>query len=392
MFGRQPVLLAAAFLGTALGSVRLQGASPDPGAAPAVEKESGAAQEWREQLRAAAKEWRDAARKDIEWRIKNKLLEADEGTDFLEPRDSAFLLRAEVAVAKSPEERLAAYQAYLDNLKLVEPVHQKRAEAKKLSRQGYLETQAALLQARIWLLQEQRKVSGKPPAEKETIQNLRTKRLEVAREVMNEETKEFFAGRNTLDRLWERSSWVLEAETEAGVRPADRIEALRMHLQAAQGREDLDIARFRAGRVPILDYTTTTAARLQAEVSLLQAEAPEDKKHEIRELHEQRHQAMQTVRQVMTEEFKAGRGSLEYFLDLWPQVLEAELAVATSPAQEVKAYQSHRDNLRTWEDLCEKRADQKRVSRAAYLRVKVTRLQAEVGLATAKSKVPSPAE
>jgi hypothetical protein len=301
------------------------------------------------------------------------------------------LLRAEVAAAGSPEDRLAAYQTYLDNLELVEPVHQKRADAQRLSRRGCLETQAALLQARVWLLQEQSKVSGKRPAEEMTIQNLRTRRLEVASKVMTEIAKEFFEGRGTLDAVLGRSSWLLEAETDAAVKPTERIEALTRHFQFTQEEERISRARFRARRTRLSDYARATAARLEAEVWLLQAEGPEDKKHEIRELQEQRHQALHTVLQALDEDFKLGRGpSLETLMDLSARDLEAELAVASSPAQEVKAYQSHRDNLRTWEDLCEQSADKKSVSRAAYLRVKVTRLQAEVALATAKSKVPSP--
>jgi hypothetical protein len=128
---------------------------------------------------------------------------------------------------------------------------------------------------------------------------------------------------------------------------------------------------------------------------VLQAEGPEDKKREILDLLEKRRDEVETERQALESLTEAGRVSKAALFALSSKVLEAELAVATSPAQTVKALQTHLDNMKAWEEFEKQRAakgypDYLYLTSANHLQVKVERLQAEIALATAKSKAAPP--
>jgi RNA polymerase sigma factor (sigma-70 family) len=85
--------------------------------------------------------------------------------------------------------------------------------------------------------------------------------------------EEFLAGRGTLDIMLQASRLLLEAEQALSDKKADQVTALENHWRRMKVTEDVNQARFDAGRLPISDLAQTKFYRLQAEIALERARA-----------------------------------------------------------------------------------------------------------------------
>jgi RNA polymerase sigma factor (sigma-70 family) len=85
--------------------------------------------------------------------------------------------------------------------------------------------------------------------------------------------EEFIAGRGTLDILFGASQRLLEAERALSDKKADQVPALEAHWRRMKMLEEVNQARFDAGRVPIGDLSQSKFYRIQAEIWLEKAKS-----------------------------------------------------------------------------------------------------------------------
>jgi hypothetical protein len=84
---------------------------------------------------------------------------------------------------------------------------------------------------------------------------------------------ELLAGRGTLDIYLGASLRLLEAERDLSDKKEDQVTALENHWQRMKVVEQVNQARFDAGRIPIADNAQTKFYRIQAEIWLEWARA-----------------------------------------------------------------------------------------------------------------------
>jgi RNA polymerase sigma factor (sigma-70 family) len=125
-------------------------------------------------------------------------------------------------------------------------------------------TVEALDEARVKELLDAAKVSDK-------LRGLLTDQHEAALTEYRARLEEFFAGRGTLDILFGASFRLLEAERALSDKKADQAAALENHWKRMKVLEDVNQARFDAGRVPIGDISQSKFYRIQAEIWLERA-------------------------------------------------------------------------------------------------------------------------
>jgi hypothetical protein len=177
-------------------------------------------------------------------------------------------LRAEEESQDRPAEHFRMLQEAHDRLAALEDVAKKQAEDGHLSRADY----AAVRIARLSVALDQARAQLRRPEGSPRFKKLLTERRDAARELLAVRRLEFEAGKSTARELLEPTEVVVEAELPLADTRPDRLAVLRARLEALKQAEEVDKARFEAGRLPRADYETLRAARLAAEIELLRAE------------------------------------------------------------------------------------------------------------------------
>ncbi len=103
------------------------------------------------------------------------------------------------------------------------------------------------------------------------VRELRRAKLDAARTAYDNRYKEFLAGRGTLDFLIESDGRLLEAERENARDATEHLAALEKYWLHMKVIEEINQARYDAGRVAIQDLAQSQDYRLEAEIWLLQA-------------------------------------------------------------------------------------------------------------------------
>jgi RNA polymerase sigma factor (sigma-70 family) len=107
--------------------------------------------------------------------------------------------------------------------------------------------------------------------ENDRMKNLLRDRYEAAAMSLEARGKEFLAGRGTLEILFLQSARCLSAELEICRRKPDRILAMERHFQLLRGIEQVNKARYDAGRIPVQDWKESEYFRIDAEIALERA-------------------------------------------------------------------------------------------------------------------------
>jgi hypothetical protein len=107
---------------------------------------------------------------------------------------------------------------------------------------------------------------------------LAKERLEAALFEHESRIKEFLAGRGTLEFVIGSSLRRLDAELALCESEADRIAAMEDHWLRMKLVEQVNKARFDAGRIPIQDFMQSRYFRLDAEIALHRARSKQEKK------------------------------------------------------------------------------------------------------------------
>jgi hypothetical protein len=189
-------------------------------------------------------------------------------------------------------------------------------------------------------------------------------------------SKEFHAGRGTLDFLLESSVRLAHARLLASNAPDDRLASYENLWLACREIERVNLFRYQNGRIPSQDYAVSRYYRREAELMLLEAQAKygkaaarqlkqdsdlpwlfnqvepdylkflaRDKRSLFqasqRELQRAKVQAAQEECNDRGKEFLAGRGTLNFIRDSCSRLLEAELAVSDIEAARLAALERH---------------------------------------------------
>ena len=100
---------------------------------------------------------------------------------------------------------------------------------------------------------------------------LLNERLNAARTELDSRTKEFEAGRGTLDFLLGASRRLAEARREMSTSKEDLLNAVKDYVKRMKQIEKINQERFDAGRIPIYDLAESTYYRAEAEIWLERA-------------------------------------------------------------------------------------------------------------------------
>jgi hypothetical protein len=98
-------------------------------------------------------------------------------------------------------------------------------------------------------------------------------RLEAVRQVFKAAKHEQEAGRGLFEDLPLWSRRLLEAERALATTKEEHLTACREHLKRMQEFEELEKARYEAGRTNIKTYAAATYHRTDAEITLARAQA-----------------------------------------------------------------------------------------------------------------------
>src|SRR5262249_2269685 len=120
---------------------------------------------------------------------------------------------------------------------------------------------------------EEKKAEKPAPAAEDKLTTLLKARVEMAETEFANRNQEFLAGRGTLDILFGAGKRLLQAQQELSNKKEDQISALEAYLKLTKDIEEVNQARFDAGRITIADLAESKYYRLEAEIWLERAKA-----------------------------------------------------------------------------------------------------------------------
>jgi hypothetical protein len=351
------------------------------------EKPSKEIQKLLKQLRSVNEERRDALTKELQ-------KAPEESANFLiQLAIARQLLEVKLTLANKHDDRITAYKAYYDHTLAVTEVCKKHLEKGHLSTVDSLGVKAAHLEAEVQFLKAKNKETKGPAAEKEIrrIHQALTERRDTLLQMWKQLGDALKDGRRTPDNamLDHVSRLVLEAELAVADKRG-RLKALQTRYEQAKGTEEISKAMLEVGRTSLVEYHYSRSARLVAEVAFERAKKDGRYSPQIRKLLKDRLAALSEEFKIRELQIKAGKVPADSMLAESPRLLDAELAVAITPAEALKAYQKYRDNMAELEKIYKNRHEAERIPLADYLSTKAARVQAEIWVLEAKSKAPAP--
>jgi len=368
-----------------------------------------------EALQTAPKELSQAKLAASQYSFESRFREFLAGRGTLDFMLEAFQHYSEagIAVAQDPREQAAYQEALWELAYSAEYVNAFRYEAGRIPIQDYAQSIAFRLQAqlalrRTWVplvqkgtragwshglsvLEEyatdlpfaakelaKEKFQATQSSDQELIQGM----LAATREQEAARSKEFHAGRGTLDFLLESTVRLAHARLLASNDPDDRLASYENLWITCREIERVNLLRFQDGRIPTQDYAVSRYYRREAELMLLEAQAKygkaaarqlkqdsdlpwlfnrlepnylkffaRDKRSLIqanqRELQQARVQAAQEECNDRGKEFFHGRGTLDFVIGSTLRLLDAELHLVETDADKPTAI--HRHWLRTFQ-------------------------------------------
>ena len=120
-------------------------------------------------------------------------------------------------------------------------------------------------------LDDKARAKAKLALQTSSSKQLAKEKLEVAKTCFESRFKEFLAGRGTLDFLFSASKQWLESERALATKETDLEPAFERHWELMKQIEDVNKARYEAGRIAVHEYLETKYYRLEAEIWLLEA-------------------------------------------------------------------------------------------------------------------------
>jgi hypothetical protein len=225
--------------------------------------------------------------------------------------------------------------------------------------------------------------------------------------------KEFFAGRGTLDFLIASHYRALESELAVAASGAERVAACERLWEVAYAIEQVNQARYVAGRIPIQDNMQSVMFCRDAEIRLARVRqdagtklplggprsAKENYWLEEQDMRQLAQAKLRAANKPITEllkakrnatriqfterfqEFLAGRGTLDFLLESVVSFLDAERAVAShSPAAQTTYYEAYWLYTRETKRINKARYEAGRIPIQDYMFSRYFLLDAQIGL------------
>jgi len=346
------------------------------------------------------------------------------GTLAFELEAVAQLRAAELALADSARSRLAIVERAWRWLRFMDEVMHEAWDRGRVSYKEWLDCQHARLTQEIELCQAQRTMQAthvplplsrsrrpevdttgllfskqlardKFEASRADPKELARARLHPAECSAQSRLANLMAGRGTLE--FTLQAWWRLLQTRLAVldKEADRRAALEYYWQATTEIDDIDQARYVAGRINLQDCMRAREARLAAEHLLRRDPKAVDKQatrvplkrwcvgydfdpkalarakfeawhSEPRALLRSRLETVQVEAREREKEFVAGRGTLTFCLGAARRLLEAELAVAEDDAGGLAARRRYWDSVRWIADVSKSFYEEGRFDMMSY--------------------------
>lgn len=282
------------------------------------------------------------------------------------------LRQAETDLTDDPKQRSAALERLVNDLRDIETRVKALADKGVSPGADHQTARAERARAEAGLVEEQLRAAGADKAKLSArLDELRRERLAALRIALKEREDEFKAGRGTLESA--AGLPLIQAEIELAADPRQRRQAQERLVRALQDIEQLNQARFDAGRIPLPDLLRARAARLEAEMAV-----SSDRVAQLR-------QELVTVRrqevEARTEVFRAGRGSLDHVLQAQVGLARAELALSEDPRRRIAVQERAVKALRDLERTNRERYEAGRLGAQDLSQTKAARLTAEIELA-----------
>jgi hypothetical protein len=252
------------------------------------------------------------------------------------------------------------------------------------------------------------------------IKDLARAKLVDARGTAAGRFKEFIAGRGTLEFVIESRYRLLDSELALAVNDRDRVAACERFCEVAQFVEQINKARWEAGRIAIQDYMSSTTFCRDAEIRLIRsrqnkmgAELPlvgprleqEDywlSEIDNRELAQAKLRAINTPIETLLkakrdaarvdvshrfQDFCAGRGTLDFLLRSVLKFLDAERAIAgDTPASQAAYYEAYWLCAREMDRIDTARYQAGRIPIQDWMQSRYFLLDAKIGLLQTPAK------
>jgi hypothetical protein len=316
------------------------------------------------------------------------------------PEISGRLLDAELALSSKPSDRVAAYRRHLTVLQQVEAQAKKVLEdvqkgdkekmplgyqrALGLARRQYLGAKARRLETEMALLTAQPE-KGKA----QQFKALAGERCEAVHGLLQEYRREYEEGRMGATFLLQTSRSLLDAELATADGVPGRVAACERHLHLMQETEKKEVMREAAGRGSPYGAREARAARLEAEFLLLQAKgkAARDDFPAAQALLRQRRDVLRDLLEEYMKAVQAGRRAPydELMVDDSRRLLLAELALGGKRSDRVAGCRRYLDLVKSAERVTEEMIRAGSKSAVDGLRVRATRLEAEIQLLRVQS-------
>jgi hypothetical protein len=353
---------------------------------------------------------------------------------------------AGLAVAENDRERLAILEHAWRVLQLMDDCNRRRLENARINYVDWFPCRHARLTQEIELCRAQRTAQATPvplplsrsrKAELDTTALLFSKqvarekfdavradpkqlalaRLQPAEDCALSRQANLMCGRGTLEFTLQAWGRLLQARLAVMDNEADRRAAIEQYWQVTTELDDIDQARYEAGRISLQDLMRAHEARLTAEYLLHSNRKHTDKQAtrvplryerwclgdeanpkalarakfeawhaEPRALLRSRRDALQVEVREREKEFFEGRGTLTFFLGAARRLLEAELAFAENDAALIAARRSYWQRLKMIVDISKGFYDSGRVDLAFYAETARDLRNAEIELLQAWQK------
>lgn len=362
------------------------------------------------------------------------------------------LLDSELALCSTDRERVAALERHWARVKEVEQENIARYEAGRVDYKDYHGSRYHRMKAELLLAEAGAKLNlppgflTTPPRNKlvealssrelaraqygasaPDLHQLRTGMRDAARIAHIGRLRNMYAARGTLDFTLRWSLRWLEAERRLARNDEEFLPALERHWMTLRQLEDLNQARYLAGRVAVQDLAQSREYRLEAEIWLADARArlgdppartrallflvPEGQWHlewggldprcfdEIglfaraaakgghRTLGEWRRERLAALREqydAREKEFEGGRGTLDFLLESALRLVELQRQLATDGPARLAVLEQHWKRTRRIEEVVRFRLEAGRVAPQDYQQCRFHRLQAELWLRQAR--------
>ncbi len=343
-----------------------------------------------DQLQRLLTQWRDALQTRAEL-ARDRYLQGSSNFELVFDVEQD-LLTANLDLATTTADRIAALEQMVSNRKQDEEHERMCLEIGTGRETAFAAAKVARLKAEITLAKEigaavAESDSRSEPAEGQ-LQRLLTQWRDALQTRVEHLQARYMEGDTDIELVFDTERDLLTANLELATTPSDRIVALEKMTSSMGQREAFQRMRFESGSGSRADLLAAKAARLNAEITLFNkigAGPTERADASLRRVLTERRDTLELRVQVLRSLFESGSANLESVSYAKMDFLNADLDLATTPAERIAALEQMVSIMNKVEDLQRIRIEAGIGREADFLEAKTRRLEAEIGLFRVKN-------